>query len=247
MAYLLPGSELPPPPETAARHRLAGGVGAAVLAGRALAARALRPARPRRAVPRAPLRLPPRAALSGGGDGPRPDPPALPRLAATAAWRRLYARVMLRLAIRRARASSPSRRRPGGSSRSGLGCRSARVRVIPNGVDPAFGPADDPGAVRGRAEAARGARPVLPLRGQPAAAQERRPAARGVRGAAAGTGGLVVAGVRPAPGRGSTPGGGARAPGTASRPAEVSRVRCLPSSTRARSRWCVRRCGRASA
>jgi alpha-1,3-rhamnosyl/mannosyltransferase len=60
----------------------------------------------------------------------------------------LYARVMLRLAVRRARrliTVSESTRR---DLVERLGARPERVRVVPNGVGPEFGPAADEGDVR---------------------------------------------------------------------------------------------------
>src|SRR5262245_6162139 len=70
----------------------------------------------------------------------------------------LYARVMLRLAVRRARRLVTVSESPRRDLVERLGARPDRIRVIPNGVAAAFRPADAPER-RNAALAARGAEP----------------------------------------------------------------------------------------
>jgi alpha-1,3-rhamnosyl/mannosyltransferase len=79
----------------------------------------------------------------------------------------LYARVMLRLAVRRARrliTVSESTRR---DLVERLGARPERIRVIPNGVGPPFRPADAPGGLDPTLTALGLARPYLLFVGNP--------------------------------------------------------------------------------
>ena len=159
----------------------------------------------------------------------------------------LDARIMLRLAVRRAAAlitvSEATRR----DLAERLAVDPARVRVIPNGVDPAFGPAADPGAVRAGLTALGVRGPYFLFVGNPLPHKNLDRLLQAVGALPPGTGGLVVAGVGPAHRARLDPLVAAPALRGRSRSCRGSPGRRSSSSTRARSRWPVRRCGRASA
>jgi alpha-1,3-rhamnosyl/mannosyltransferase len=79
----------------------------------------------------------------------------------------LYARVMLRLAVRRARRLITVSESTRQDLVERLGARPERIRVIPNGVGPPFGPAEAPGASDPTLEALGVARPYFLFAGNP--------------------------------------------------------------------------------
>jgi alpha-1,3-rhamnosyl/mannosyltransferase len=110
----------------------------------------------------------------------------------------LYARVMLRLAVRRARvviAVSDSTRQ---DLVRRLGARPERVRVIPNGVAPAFRPAEDPGAVADALAALGVAPPYFLFVGNPLPHKNVDGLLDAFRALPPALGGLVLAGIPPA-------------------------------------------------
>jgi glycosyltransferase involved in cell wall biosynthesis len=110
----------------------------------------------------------------------------------------LYARVMLRLAVRRAArliAVSESTRR---DLVERLGAPAARVRVIPNGVAPRFRPADDAAALDGTLARLGLHRPYLLFVGNPLPHKNLPRLLEAFAGLPAAVGSLVVAGVGPA-------------------------------------------------
>jgi glycosyltransferase involved in cell wall biosynthesis len=118
-------------------------------------------------------------------------------------WRRnpvapVYARVMLRLAVRRAAlvitVSEASRR----DLEQRLGARRERIRVIPNGVAPHFRPADDPGVLAARLGGLGLAPPYLLFVGNPLPHKNVPRLLDAYAGLPPGVGRLVIAGVRPA-------------------------------------------------
>jgi glycosyltransferase involved in cell wall biosynthesis len=110
----------------------------------------------------------------------------------------VYARVMLRLAVRRATgliAVSESTRR---DLVERLGVPAARVRVIPNGVAPRFRPADDPAALDETLARLGVPRPYLLFVGNPLPHKNLPGLLEAFARLPADVGWLVVAGVRPA-------------------------------------------------
>jgi alpha-1,3-rhamnosyl/mannosyltransferase len=177
----------------------------------------------------------------------------------------LYARVMLRMAVRRGRrliTVSESTRR---DLVERLGARPDRIRVIPNGVGAPFAPADAPER-RDAGLAALGAEPPYFLFvGNPLPHKNVSGLLDAFAGLDPALGRLVLAGIPPAaraPGGGRVspprPGGRGRPPPsmrssapaawvTASASSPRSRPPRWRGSTKAPARWCVRRCGRGSA
>ena len=159
----------------------------------------------------------------------------------------LYARLMLRLAVRRARrliTVSESTRR---DLVERLGARPERIRVIPNGVGAPFGPADAPGAAAPTLDELGVSRPYFLFVGNPLPHKNVTPAPRRLRRA--------PAGARP-PRAGRDSAGGPRPASTSAVPRPASEAACAswprcrrPSwrvSTRARPSWCARRSGKGS-
>jgi glycosyltransferase involved in cell wall biosynthesis len=118
-------------------------------------------------------------------------------------WRRkplapLYARVMLRLAVRRAArlitVSEATRR----DLEQRLGARPERIRVIPNGVAPHFRPADDAAELAARLEKLGVSSPYLLFVGNPLPHKNLPRLLDAYAGLPADVGALVLAGVRPA-------------------------------------------------
>ncbi len=93
---------------------------------------------------------------------------------------------MLRLAVRRARRLITVSESTRQDLVERLGARPERIRVIPNGVGAPFAPAPIAGGGGSDARRARRVAAVLPLRRQPAPAQEPAPAPRRLRRAPAG-------------------------------------------------------------
>jgi alpha-1,3-rhamnosyl/mannosyltransferase len=110
----------------------------------------------------------------------------------------LYARVMLRLAVRRARrliTVSESTRR---DLIERLGARPARIRVVPNGVGPPFGEADEPRAVAAALAALGVARPYFLFVGNPLPHKNVGRLLEAYRGLPPDLARLVLAGIPPA-------------------------------------------------
>lgn len=110
----------------------------------------------------------------------------------------LYARVMLRLATRRAAALVTVSEATRQDLAERLGVDPARVRVIPNGVDPAYRPAPDPDAVRAGLARLGVRRPYVLFVGNPLPHKNLDGLLAAVAGLPPGTADLVVAGVGPA-------------------------------------------------
>ena len=159
----------------------------------------------------------------------------------------LYARLMLRLAVRRARrliTVSESTRR---DLVERLGARPERIRVIPNGVGAPFGPADAPGAAAPTLDELGVSRPYFLFVGNPLPHKNVGRLLDAFAGLPPVLGRLVLVGIPPAARASAST---SAVPRPASGAACASWPRCRrPSwrvSTRARPSWCARRSGKGS-
>jgi glycosyltransferase involved in cell wall biosynthesis len=110
----------------------------------------------------------------------------------------IYARAMLRLAVRRAAALITVSRATQRDLETWLGVPAARIRVIPNGVAPRFCPAADAAALAGRLEALGVRRPYWLFVGNPLPHKNLGGLLDAFAGLDRRTGGLVLAGIPPA-------------------------------------------------
>jgi glycosyltransferase involved in cell wall biosynthesis len=110
----------------------------------------------------------------------------------------VYARVMLRLAVRRAAALVTVSRATQRDLETWLGVPADRIRVIPNGVAPRFRPAGDPAALAAALEAHGVRRPYWLFVGNPLPHKNLGGLLAAFAGLDPRSGGLVLAGVPPA-------------------------------------------------